>query len=391
MNVGMQATALDYSPAFEPYSGVRLWYDDENCFFAGDETGRVMEADCPWATQTMADNILASIVGYTYQPFEAKTALLDPVAELGDAVRVDNIMGILGGIKTDFDAMCSSEIFAPADEEIDHEYPYLTKQERTLNRKVTLGATYFGTKITRENGLEIVKTGADGSETNRVLLNSDVLAFYDNNGNEALYFDAVEGTYKFKGTLNVSDRFVVDAEGNMALYDNWGREALSFDADEGAYKFSGTLNISDNFVVDAYGNVTINGKINLSGGAITWGDNDPSDGQLTEDDVRTYIDDQLVSSPKIAGGKFLDMEQDNWVEMGAAELGSNAVAYFNHFFSGYSSSEPLFVMGYMSSAGAHGWVMAPFNDVVLNYVKSSETTYALGNWDFSHATVTGLN
>lgn len=134
INVLNHAVSLDFSPAFAPFTGVRLWYDDEQFFFAGDETGRVLEADNPWATQSMAESVLASVSGYSYQPFEAGSAILDPAAELGDGVNVGGVYGPLASITTRFDAMCASDISAPADEEIDHEYPYLSPAEREYKR-----------------------------------------------------------------------------------------------------------------------------------------------------------------------------------------------------------------------------------------------------------------
>ena len=134
INVLNRAVSLDTAPKFEAYTGVRLWYDDEQFFFAGDETGRVLEADNPWATQSMAESVLASISGYSYQPFEAGSAILDPAAELGDGVNVGGVYGPLASITTRFDAMCASDISAPADEEIDHEYPYLSPAEREYKR-----------------------------------------------------------------------------------------------------------------------------------------------------------------------------------------------------------------------------------------------------------------
>ena len=132
--IGQNAMSLEMSPAFEVFTGVRLWYDDEQYFFAGDETGRVLEADNPWATQEMADHMLASIAGFAYQPYAAAGAVLDPAAELGDAVTVGGVYGQLAAITTRFDAMCAADIAAPADEEIDHEYPYLSPAEREYKR-----------------------------------------------------------------------------------------------------------------------------------------------------------------------------------------------------------------------------------------------------------------
>lgn len=134
INVLNRAVSLDTAPKFDAYTGVRLWYDDEQYFFAGDETGRVLEADNPWATQSMAESVLASISGYSYQPFEAGSAILDPAAELGDGVNVGGVYGPLASITTRFDAMCAADIAAPADEEIDHEYPYLSPAEREYKR-----------------------------------------------------------------------------------------------------------------------------------------------------------------------------------------------------------------------------------------------------------------
>ena len=242
IDISNNAASLDYAPALEPFTGVRLWYDDDVCYFAGDESGRVLEADCPWATQAIANSVLNSIRGFEYQPFEAGTALLNPEAELGDGVRVGGVYAPLASINTTFNAMYTSDISAPSDEEVDHEYPFLTKQERELSRKVALGKAYYGTRITRQNGLEVVKTDASGTETARVRLNSDELAFYDASGDEALYFDAAAGKYRFRGDVEIT---------------------------------GGTMNVNNNFIVDEDGNLTINGSINLSSGVITWGSNSP--------------------------------------------------------------------------------------------------------------------
>lgn len=240
--VGQNAMSLETAPAFEAYTGVILWYDDENAFKAGDDTGRVLEVDCPWATQEMADNILASIAGYAYRPYEAAGAILDPAAELGDGVTVGGVYGQLAAINTSFDPLMASDISAPGEEEIDHEYPYESPQARAMARKVTLGMDYFGVRISKANGLEIHQEDTEGNQKSRMILNSDLMAFYNDDGSEALYFDVEAGKFKFAGDVAIT---------------------------------GGTMNINDNFIVDEEGNVTLNGNIILSGGAITWGDNNP--------------------------------------------------------------------------------------------------------------------
>lgn len=203
INIGSAARSLETAPVFAEFTGVRIWYDDENGYFSGDETGRVLETECPWATQEMADNLLASVAGYAYQPLEAAGAVLDPAAELGDVVRVGGVASVLAAIDTTFDGLCASDIAAPADEEVDHEYPYETSTQRQLSRKLTLGRSYYGTKVTKANGLEITRTDANGGTNSRAVLNSDKLAFYDDGGTEALYFDPATGRYMFRGDIVV--------------------------------------------------------------------------------------------------------------------------------------------------------------------------------------------
>ncbi|MBQ2995931.1 MAG: hypothetical protein IJE22_01670 [Oscillibacter sp.] len=268
IDLGKKAMTLETAPAFAPYTGVLLWYDDENAFRSGDETGRVLEAECPWATQQMADDMLSAVAGYAYRPFTATGAILDPAAELGDAVYVGGVCSVLASIDTTFDAMCAADIGAPADEEIDHECPYTSPMERKLGRKVSLGKTYHGTTIDRKHGIRIVRTAADGTEQNRALLNSDTLAFYDAEGNPAIYFDAAAGRYRFYGDVNVT---------------------------------GGSININDQFLVDEQGNVVMSGTI-------SWGNSSPYQSQFSEDGETGWHDkmtpDDLYRRDSYDGGKM---------------------------------------------------------------------------------------
>lgn len=214
IELGRDVQSFSKTDAYAPISRVTLTDDAGNDFTAGNDTGRALELGCPWATQTMANDLLTKFRGKVYRPFTASGAMLDPAAELGDTVSCNGVESILGEIDTTYDALCASDIAAPGDQDVNHEYEYSDATTRELKRKLTLGANYYGTTITRQNGLEIVKTNGETTKS-RVKLNSDVLAFYDDDGNEALYFDTNEGTYKFAGVLNVSDRFLVDKDGKL--------------------------------------------------------------------------------------------------------------------------------------------------------------------------------
>ena len=264
----------------QPFTGVKVWYNRENSYVdqevevegetttekvevenaysAGDDSGRVLELDCPWGTQAMADAILTQIEGYTYQGATVDAAQITPAAELGDVVICDGVGFSLSSINVSYTGDYLPTIGAPADEEVDYEYHYESQTDRKLSRKVSLGDSYYGFKVTRDNGIEVVNI-VDGNETTRMILNSSIQAFYNANGDEALYFDAEAGQYKFVGDVTV---------------------------------LSGSLNINNNFIVDVDGNVTTNGSVTLQG------------------------PDTVITSPKIYGGTYYNSTGSARLEIG---------------------------------------------------------------------------
>ena len=131
--VGMNVGGLETAPAFEPISKIVLYVDDENAYEAGDDTGRTMEITCPYGTQEMANNLLNQLGGYTYQPAQATDALMDPAAELGDAVTIGGVYTVLASVSTAWDRLMTADIGAPGQAEIDSEYPYISRQTSQNN------------------------------------------------------------------------------------------------------------------------------------------------------------------------------------------------------------------------------------------------------------------
>ena len=256
-DIQKNAESFDNLGMLPPFSGIKLWRSHETTYvdelteierdgesslesvpveveqsvMAGDDTGRVLEADCPWATQAMVDNILPKIVGYCYQAATVQKALVSPALELGDTCICNGITFPVCQIVEDYADQYAPTISSPEDEQIDYEYRYTNTMERQLKRKLTLNQNYYGFKVTREHGIEVTNI-VDGVETTRMVLNSSTQAFYNSNGDVALYFDAEAGQYKFVGDVTV---------------------------------LSGSLNINDNFIVDTDGNVTCNGSVILQG------------------------------------------------------------------------------------------------------------------------------
>lgn len=134
VNIGQRVSTVEVAPQFQPYSMVIIHVDDDTTIVAGDESGRVMEMDNPFGSQQMANNILARLRGLQYQPYQADGALLDPAAEIGDAVGTATSYGGLYTRSRKFGRLMKADISAPHDEEINHEYKYESPQERKFTR-----------------------------------------------------------------------------------------------------------------------------------------------------------------------------------------------------------------------------------------------------------------
>lgn len=362
-HIGLDVSSLEETPAFPPYSKVILWVDEETAFIAGDNSGRTMEATLPWATQTIANDVLAKINGFVYCPFSATDANVNPAVELGDGASVAGIYAPLAVMTTVFDPLFTAEISAPYDEEIDHEYPYVNPTTREIQRKVALGRSYYGSRITRANGLEVVKTEADGTEKSRVKLNSDILAFYNDNGEEALYFDAMTGKYRFRGDVEVT---------------------------------GGSMNINDAFIVDPQGNLTLTGNINLSGGTITWGPNLPPSGisaATAAQIASTVVTNELVAAPTISGAKVYSSEfYGN--EFNVDAQGNNGS--FNLYGQFQNNAYHFFEISYYEGEAPYIHIDSPGSGIMylggnaMELRVDSQTVF-YDRVDFSGATVTGLD
>jgi hypothetical protein len=132
--IGLDLTGLEDNGLRPGISRVTLLLDGENAVTAGDGTGAELTANCPHATQAMAEAILAQAQGYQYRMFSATDAALDPAAELGDGVTVGGMYSVLARVSEDGSGYCS--ITAPGKAELEDEYPtggFLTKE---FSRKI---------------------------------------------------------------------------------------------------------------------------------------------------------------------------------------------------------------------------------------------------------------
>lgn len=157
--VKRKVSAFDSSVKAEPYTKVIVNVSDEVSYTAGTDEGKTLEVSSPWGTQAVADNILARITGFRYQPYTASDAVLDPAAEIGDAVSVCGLYGGIYSRNTNFGRNMRSTIAAPEEKTLEHEFPYIEKTERKAERRYKLLRSEFkiqageiSAKVSKEGG-----------------------------------------------------------------------------------------------------------------------------------------------------------------------------------------------------------------------------------------------
>lgn len=132
----MKVKSLKSAPQYAEISKVVVIVSEDVEYSSGTDSGRTITLNCPWGTQEIADNILKTLAGYKYQPFSVSGATLNPAAELADGVTVGNVYGGIYSLDIGFGPNPSSDISAPYEEEVDHEFPYTSRQERTTTRRL---------------------------------------------------------------------------------------------------------------------------------------------------------------------------------------------------------------------------------------------------------------
>ena len=161
VNVLQRVDNVEVSPPFNTYSKVVISIDDDTEASAGtSDTGRTLDLTNPlFGSASVAQKTLNRLQGIQYQPYKADGAILDPAAELGDAIEAN---GVFGGIYTRdrlFSRLMKASVSAPHDEEINHEFQFETPVERKLKRQMgdvkaefEIQATQIAAKVSQVGG-----------------------------------------------------------------------------------------------------------------------------------------------------------------------------------------------------------------------------------------------
>lgn len=200
-------------------SGVTMVLDEEHVYSCGNDSGYVLTINpCPYACQTIADNLYNSLRGLVYQPFSISGAIYNPKAELGDAIRIGNIQSMLMAETLTFDISFRADAEAPGKDEMEDEYPYPSEILRLQQSTVELKRNDERLRTSIEQTQSRVSIIAE----NYVGKNSVRSAFALDHSNIVLEAGVDEdgkptGTITMKaGTLIVEgDNFSLDKNGNL--------------------------------------------------------------------------------------------------------------------------------------------------------------------------------
>lgn len=273
---------------FDPFSRVVITVTEDLEYSAGTENGRTLTLTCPWGTQQIAEDILADIKEKKYSPYTATGAFLDPSAELGDRVMVQFPSGICT-MNSTFGKMYTADISAPAEEEIDHEYPYVSRQERIVERKLAQVTSEFKVQA-GEISAKVSKTG--GSEESFGWELDEKSWTLKSKGTDVFraYEDGVEITGKIVAKSGKIGGFDILSDHLSYNGQTWlGTNAL------GAYLGINGIQLGKNFRVDMQGNLyaasgEFSGTVKASN--IQYGANGG------------YLDGGAIAAGSISGGKY---------------------------------------------------------------------------------------
>lgn len=256
INILQRAENVEIAPLFNTYSKVILNIDDETQASSGTGSGRTLELDNPlFGSQAVAAKMLQRLRGYQYQPYSAQGALVDPAAEMGDAISVNDVYGGIYTRERNFSRLMITDVSAPNDEEINHEYKYETPTERKLKREMEDVRATFSIQNDKIEA-RVSKIGGTNSSFGWVLDSSSHTWYAGSKQVMKVNASGLEISGKVTAKSgyigNESQGFVI---GSRAIYN--GMTSLGDTTHNGVYVgVDGIALGRGNFKVDASGNLT---------------------------------------------------------------------------------------------------------------------------------------
>lgn len=308
----------------QPISGIELMVDEKNMYFAGNDNGYVMTIDCPYGTQEMANDLLAKAKGFEYQGFTAEQVILPPETELGDGITVAGIYGMVARRSFKFTPGMTSNIEAPRELEVQHEYKYSSPQQRKTERQIAEARSTF-TKTAEEITLKV--EGLDGKYT-EVKTTLDGLTVTD-----------ASGTTKINGSSIKTDNLYVDAA-NI-------KGTLTADQIQTGSIRVGDLKDGSNYATKTY----VDNNAGLSASEV-------------DNAIATYIDSTSITAQKLRG-QTVELLANSNTKVGELSLVETNVDYgigIKTLYGGIKLESATNV--YLKASGPYGGFITLSNNIV---------------------------
>lgn len=418
--LGNAAASVQQFPAFESISRVILKISGDQGYVSGSDTGRTIEIDCAYGSQTMANDLLAQLQGYVYQPMQADDALIDPAAELGDPVEVCGVYAVLAQKDTLWDMLSAADIAAPGGTGPEDEYGFLSAAASRAQYELAQARSLIS-KTNDRISMEIY--GEDGKGG----LNGKMATFALSLGSISGRIDGVEGNYtQFQADLSGIAAEVHGADGKGGLsgqytalqqtVKNLSFKVVGIDGQETSVKLSdGKIDLSGLVTFSALEGAPGEGVTKINGG---WIDADTLNltgklvfGDFTTDAkneisgtaskaASTYIDEWRVESPilrgaKIYGGEFWDTYECGKLTLAAkppttdpdgAEI---AFPWLSYEATNYKNETANIFSVAPTVKDFSAVDMMMLGSVILS-VSENGKIFPSRNWDFSNAEVTAV-
>lgn len=293
--LGNKASNVDVSPAFDTYSKVIIHISDDSAIEVGNDTGRTLEFDNPFGTQQMAEDLLQKLNGYNYQPYQISEALLNPASEIGDTISASSAYGVIFTRNKQFGRLMKTDVSAPHDEEINHEYQFETAQEREFNRitgdlraSIVLTNEEIRSEVIRATSAEdrlsseirqtadmitaevVTRTGGSTASFGWSLLSTE-FGLYSNS--KKVFYVNADGAY-VEGEITATSGKIGKFNISNAIWSNISNFSNSGNLSTGVYIGTDGIRLGKNFSVDSSGNVngnsmTLTGTLKVGGSNIT--------------------------------------------------------------------------------------------------------------------------
>ena len=356
-NLLRRVKSLDIAPELSGYSGVVIFagQDDEGNnieYLAGDQSGTVLEITNEWGSQAQADAIYQKIKGFKYQPYRATGSQLDPSAEIGDAVTVNDTYGGVFIKASTYGKHISTDIEAPSKEEVEHEFQIQSPTNRQYERftrsvraSLSITASQIAAEVEerqKQDGLlratlnihaqeieaRVTKESGDSSSDFWWRLLAD--GWDVGTGNRTVFSVKADGAYA-DGEIRASSGKIGnwDIDSNSLSYNGqtWGGTNTT-----GAYIGQSGIQLGKNFKVDMQGNLSASSGTfsgNVYAGNIQYGGN------------AGYFNGGGISGGSISGNRL----QANTVTTAYTSSGINAslgyADFANGVFNGYNTARQI--------------------------------------------------